>query len=383
VEFKLEKIELFGSYFLEKYFFSSQKKMKTVLVVFIICAATLLLLGIAIVLSVFLTRKPQKCNKKTGCANGSKCQQGKCLADEGQKCKRKEQCANNMGCIENQCTYTNFVRKNPRVVRFDNETRKEAASRRRSISLEEIEKPKKRLLPAVLTAVPQQDLRAARRSIKESKKKQSLVGVYTEDMSRILPLDAGMEIEDVTAAFGDQTIYLLKKTGSLVFEKSGDTRMVETTPHMDKIVGFGSRLFGVGSGIMHEYIETGPSSGIWNEINLPTRQILHVSTSADGRRMTVRDLDYAYDFDNALNVVADYSTRNVRFYGDTAEQYVDVDEETGKAQLSDGTELENTKISSAAFSSSRGVVAVDDEKRSKGIEKVVSVHDKIYYLARI
>ena len=351
--------------------------------------AVVVVILIAVLVAVYVTYKPKKskkspCKVTSDCPTDSVCENEQCLTREGGKCKKPDDCSNGMACAKGKCKYTDFVNKNKRV-RFLGETRREA-NRRRVASKPGASKPGASKRPSKLRHldVPRRDVRVP---VTETpaptpvQKPSKLRGVYDESMTRVLPLDANTEVVDMTG-LGSEMVYLTRKRGNVIFQQMDQTRVVECRQHMDKILGFNGRLLGIGAGVMHEFHEDEMHRGVWQELTLPTRQIMHWSASQDGERLSVRDLGYEYVFDRDLNVVDDRPSSTVRFYGPDVTSFVDINEEDGRAVTCVGSDA-GDRVTSAAFDRDLAIVVVDQTKRQRGIHSVHAVMSKIFYIASL
>lgn len=337
----------------------------------------LLFLLTAVVIALLVTYKPlknkkNKCDTTADCPSNSKCQSGECQKREGHACKKGGDCSDGMSCLNAQCKHTDFVNKNKRV-RFVGESRRQASKRRQASNPETGAPRQERYKQSRHLDVRTQDVS---RPAPEPKTR-GLVGVYDEHMQSILPVTESTELADLTMQ-GEDLVCLTKRKGNLIFQQQGQTpRVVECKQHMEKITSYNGRLLGVGDGILHEFV-----GNDWKEVSVPTRQILHWSSSGDGKALCVRDLDYEYVFDGRMNITKEGPSDTLRFYGRDASEYMQVNEATGHAVTSDGTEM-SRNITSAAFAQEDKIFVVDDEKRKRGVQSVHVFGDKIFYLAKV
>ena len=341
--------------------------------VIVLVVLALLLLGALLAVSITLGRNPRskKCTRTSDCPEGYNCQNNKCLLQEGGPCKNGSQCGDKMACIKGNCKYYDFVNKNKRV-RFAGEGRRRALKRRRGF---------------VAPNMPHLDVKArdirkrasATRAHVHAIKptpalERKLRGAYDEDLQPVLPLDENTEIADLTT-WGQKTVYLTRKRGDLIIKDAEGQRVVTCKPHMDHVLGLGRGLFGLAGGVMFKYAEN-----TWQEVNIPTRQVVHWSATQDSSCMRVQDLSYYYDLDDSMEVLKEGPTTDLRFYGRDIEEYVDIDEGTRRGITSRGDTVDN--ITSATFDK-RGLVVINDDKRAKGVTDVRFVHGKIFYVAEL
>jgi len=345
--------------------------------------AVVLVILLFVFLAILVTTKPRKkrarkCSADADCASGERCEDETCVKPEGGKCLSGAECGKNMKCVGGECRYTDFVRG--KRVRFMGEGRQSASRRRRlnkravdlshlDVRKQDVRGPTSASKPRVVAApIPAAKPRSTH-------KPQS---VYDEDMNCVLAADADIDVTDM-AQLGNDRIFLMRKTGNMLFTSEKGRHVVKSAPAMEKIMSFNETLYGVSGGVMHKYKE---ATATWDEVTLPTRQILHWSSTEDGARMIVRDLDYEYALDETLAVVDEGPSKTVRFYGKTAAEFMDVEEATGRAVTCLGDSA-GDRITSVAFDQSNGLFVVNKEKRARGIVSVHALDHKIFYVAAL
>jgi hypothetical protein len=216
-----------------------------------------------------------------------------------------------------------------------------------------------------------------------------LVPYMIDDSGTYTPMvvdNAGQDVLDMCPGEGRSFIFLCPGGRLLVTDGHGQQRSVPTDRDVDRIMIFNNQILGVDDGTLVILTNAQlkplrlPATGAWEEVpGIPTRIISHFSISENGDILHIRDVEHAYELNRALQVVRDMVVTKNRYLGRSADEYIDVDDASGRAVTSTGAEQND--VYQAVMVRGRAV-PLTRRLQERGVRRLYQRDGKLYSLAR-